>query len=306
MAEKRACANWLAEYKRWTLSRSEAPESYIFWTGIFTLASAIRRRVCVSKKMLGSWTAYPFMYIIFIAPPGKARKTTTLSYAETLLEEIPGVNIAAHAMTVQSMLNELATSAEASLTIMSGEFSNFVNPSKLEMLDVLTNIFDGKSKHVYQTMMRGKELADKPCINLLAATTPKYIAEEMPGAAVEGGFFSRLIPIYEEKVRRRQLFYENVDFEVLDKIRDKLKQDLVHLASSVEGEFNFTIEAKEWAEQWYRKNADIPPVDESGATGYHERKPAYLFKVAMLLHLAYSDDLVLNIEDLKTALTLLE
>lgn len=260
----------------------------------------------VSKKWLGSWQAFPYLYMFFISPAGKARKTTTAGYAFELLDGVPHVKMGSDTTTVQSLIKDLSEAQEASVSVLAGEFSDFIASSGVDMINFLTSAFDGKPRHTYSTILRGKELADKPCINLLAAATPRYIAEEMPGAAIEGGFFSRIIPIYEEKVRRRQMFYEGLDYKAIDRLGQKLKADLIHLSSSVEGEFGFELDAKEYIEEWYRINADLSAIEDHRATGYNERKPAYAIKLAMLLHISYSDELVIGLNDFTDALKVLE
>jgi hypothetical protein len=300
----RKCENWLLDFKKWTYPRSEAPESYLLWTGLFTLASALRRRVTISKKWLGSWSVYPFVYVIFVAPPGKARKSTTGDYSTNLLRDIPDISLAPSAITQQALLKRLAESKDSSISIFSREFASFIGPSGDLMYTMLTDIFDGKDLHDYQTLARDIELVDKPCINLLACTTPVWVARNMPEDVIGGGFASRVIFIHEDRVRRRQLFYEQLDHEVLKKIEYRLKEDLVHI-SSLEGEFKFDEDAKTMAEQWYRSTADTEP-DDSKLHGYYERKPAYVMKLAMILHLAYDDNLVINVEDLKLAVSLMD
>ncbi|HEY4699014.1 MAG TPA: hypothetical protein VIH27_01400, partial [Nitrososphaerales archaeon] len=89
----RKCENWLSDYLRWTIPRSEAKESYIFWTGLFTLACVLRRHVKVGEEYLGSWECYPYLYLLFIGPAGN-KKTTTTKYSLDLLEDIPGLSSA--------------------------------------------------------------------------------------------------------------------------------------------------------------------------------------------------------------------
>ena len=84
----RECENWLQTFQQWTMPRSEAPESFIFWTGLYTLAATVRRHIKVPKGLLGSWDAVPNLYILFIAPPGRARKSTTINYTESLLDHV--------------------------------------------------------------------------------------------------------------------------------------------------------------------------------------------------------------------------
>lgn len=305
MTYQRKCPNWLESFRHWLYPQTEAPLSYIDWTGLFTVSSVLKRKVLVSKKKLGRWQAFPHLYIMFIAPAGKARKTTTVLDGMGLLTAVPTITFAPDSLSPQRLVQRLSEINDCAMTIISGELSDLIGPYGNDMLSPLISMFDGKDKHVYDTILRGVELSEKPCINFFAATTPRYISDEMPVIAKGGGFISRVIPIFEERVRRRQLFYEELDRKVLNRMEQHLKDDLNHLASSIEGEFDFTQEAKEFAEIWYRKNADLAP-DEEQLSGYHERKPAYIFKLAMILHLMYSDELVIELRDLVEALKMLE
>lgn len=307
---KRKCKNWLLTFRDWTLPRSEAKESFIFWTGLFTLASAIRRKVYIPKTVLGSWEVAPYLYIMFVAPAGKARKTTTLSYSDDLLLQELGIKKASASMTVQVLMKRLSDSPDNSLSIQIKEFGTFYNQSKEMMIDFLTALFDGVKRHDSDTLSRGVEFAERPCINLIAATTPKWIAENLSENAVGGGFASRVIFIFEDTVRRRRLFYhrgkDKVDPEVMKALHGDLFMDLVHISQNIDGEFKLTDEAEAYADDWYNKYADNPTVPDPRLTGYNERKPAYMFKLAMLCHLAYSDELLINKGDVQQALALLK
>lgn len=305
MTYKRKCENWLETFTKWTLPKSEAPESFILWTAMFTLASAVRRHVCIPKKMLGSWSPSPNLYVMFIAPPGKARKSTTINYAEEILDELHDITKAPTVVTTASLLNRLATAGDSATYILSSEFSSFIKKSGVEMFEVLTDLFDGRKNLETSTISRGIEFTEKPCINLLSATTPRWVAENMPESVIGGGFASRVVFVYEERVRRRQLFYESLNHDFLDKLKNDLVEDLRHISEECNGEFVFEDEAKAFAENWYDANAD-ETGDNANLHGYFERKPAHIFKIAMLLHLAYSDELVITLKDLQDAIKLLE
>lgn len=305
MTYKRKCENWLETFTKWTLPKSEAPESFVLWTAMFTLASAVRRHVNVPKTMLGSWSPSPNLYIMFIAPPGKARKSTTANYAEDLLEELKDVTKSPTIVTTPALINRLSNAPDASVYILSAEFGSFIKKSGVEMFEFLTDVFDGRKSLESSTISRGIEFTERPCVNLLAATTPRWVAENMPESVIGGGFASRVIFIYEERVRRRQLFFENLDYKYLDKLKADLVEDLQHISEECHGEFLLEDDAKAFMEEWYRKNADSDNSNRN-LDGYFERKPAHIFKVAMLLHLAYSDELVLTTKDFKDAIKLLE
>jgi hypothetical protein len=303
MAYQRKCDDWLKDFTRWCLPRSEAKESYILWTGLFTLAAALRRHVKVPKSIFGSWEASPNLYILFVAPPGKARKSTTANYAEDLLDEL-GITRAPTIVTQAALLNQLVNSSDSSIYIMSAEFGSFIKKSGVEMFEFLTDIFDGRNTIDASTIMRGPEFAERPCVNLLGATTPKWIAENMPESVIGGGFASRVIFIYEESVRRRQLYYRELDHEALNEIRNRLVEDLKHIAGDIQGDLDIDEKGEAFMQDWYDKNADKETNPK--LSGYYERKPAHIHKVATLLHFARSDSMVLEERDLVQAKYLLE
>jgi hypothetical protein len=67
--------HWLKAYLDYT-SASEAPDAFHFWTGVSTIAGALRRHVWVEQHIF-QWI--PNFYIIFVAPAGVATKSTTLN-----------------------------------------------------------------------------------------------------------------------------------------------------------------------------------------------------------------------------------
>lgn len=303
---ERKCKNWLLTFRDWTLPRSEAPETFIFWTGLFSLASALKRKVKVPKKFLGSWEAYPNLYIMFVSPPGQGRKTTTVDYADDLLGEVPNVTVAANAMTQGVLMKRITDSSDASISIRSKEFGSFYKPSGPLMIDFLTDLYDGKKSHSSDTLIRGLEFASNPCVNLLGATTPRWISDNLSESMIGGGFTSRVVFIYEERVRRRQMFYESLDQGALSKLKDDLVFDLHHLSSNIEGEFDLDTDCKEYVEEWYRKTADKYVKEDYRLHGYYERKPAHALKIAMLIHLSRNDELCLNKQDFEQALAILK
>lgn len=302
----RKCKDWLLSFIDWSLPRSEAPRSFHLWTGLFTLASCLKRRVYIPKDLLGGWECFPHLYIIFVAPPGKARKSTTAAYSEELLREIPLVMRAPTSMTKEQLLKKLAESDDASMSIFSSEFAMFIQKSGIDMYDVLTDLFDGKKDISVETISRPLDFAEYPCVNLLAATTPGWISDNMPESVIGGGFASRVIFVFEERIRRAQLYYREIDHNYLNQLKKDLLEDLLHITVNVQGKFDLSEEAKTFMEVWYKNHAEKENVSNYRLQGYYERKPAHIHKLAMLLHVAIADDLMLTINDFKTAIDVLE
>ena len=65
--------NWLTAYATYTAD-SESPREFHLWTGIWTLAGALRRRVWIDMRKF-QWT--PNFYIVLVGPPGIVNKSTT-------------------------------------------------------------------------------------------------------------------------------------------------------------------------------------------------------------------------------------
>lgn len=306
MAEyQRKCRNWLLTFGEWTMPRSEAPETFITWTGLFTLASALRRHVSIPKRLLGSWAASPNLYILFIAPAGRARKSTTANYAEDLINAIPNITKSPELVTKESLLTTLVKSEDSSMCVIAPEFGEFIAKSGPTMFGFLTNMFDGKKDISVKTLSRGAEFAERPCINLIGATTPEWVAENMPESVIGGGFASRVVFIFEDKVRRRKLWYDDLDQARLAQLQEDLIADLTHISLNINGEFSLDDEAKKFAEEWYDRTAEDGYKASNKLSGYYERKPAHVLKVAQLLHISYSDELILHKPDIDVAIDLL-
>lgn len=258
------------------------------------------------RGLLGSWEASPNLYILFIAQAGRARKSTTANYAEDLLDEIPNITKAPELITKEELLRQLARSSDASMSIAAPEFGEFMVKSGVDMYGFLTNAYDGKKKLGAATITRAHDFAERPCVNLLGATTPEWVAANMPESVIGGGFASRVIFVFEERVRRRKLIYDDVDYEALEEMKSALLADLLHISQQIQGDFSFDEEALAFVKDWYATTSNEDEVKDYKLQGYFERKPAHVLKVAQLLHVAYSDELIIHKRDLEQAIQIVE
>lgn len=282
----------------------------ILWAGLFTLASVLKRKVYFPRKMMGSYEIFPHLYTIFVAKPGVARKSTTAGYAESLLLDVTeklseeSINLAPTSVSASKLIETLSKTEDGSLTVISSEFSSFIGPTKEAMYELLTDIFDGKKKFDYATRGHGLELTEKPVVNLLAATTPAWISRQPPEHFLGGGFSSRVIFVFESKRRQYRLYYDDIDYKVIDFIGENLILNLEHIAN-LTGEFrheNKTL--RNDMEAWYKAHAEAGTNDER-MEGYYERKHVHVHKVAMLLSIAERDDFVITKGHFEMAKTLL-
>lgn len=309
MPEKteRKLNNWMESFLAWTLPRSESPYSILYWCGLYSLSSTVRRHVKIGKEYLGGWECYPNLYILFIGPQGMVKKSTSINFVEELLDGVGDEELskAPDGVTIADLLQRVQNASESSVYILSSEFSTLVNKAGLGIYDILTDIFDGKKKIDEGTISRGYIFAANPCLNLLGATTPKWVGANMTEDIIGGGFGSRVIFIFEDTPRQRVLYYKNlIRIEDMDQLGKDLINDLKHIAN-IRGDFRITDDAYVFMEHWYRENAEAPAGTDHKLVGYYQRRPAHIHKVAMLLHLAETDSLILDVPDFERAIKVL-
>lgn len=297
-SKPRRCANWFQSYREYILPRTDAPESFIFWSGIFTIASTLRRRVFVGKKNLGLWNCYPNMYLMFVGPPGM-RKTTAIDFgARELLGCIPQLHEGPDNFTKEAILEEMQASGDGSIYLTVGEFSNIFQKAgkdRAGMYEFFTDMFDMKKQFSARTKASGNVFVEKPVLNFFSATTPGWISDNMPEAVISGGYASRCIWVYEEDLRIKKSLFDDVtgDFKSLEA---DLLVDLLRIAE-LEGEYELLPETKAAINAWV---ADDPPLylaknDKLG--GYLNRRFKHAMTLTMLHAAASKDELVLTPED---------
>lgn len=293
MPPKRELPNWLDSFVEWVLPRSEAPEPMIRWTGLYTLSSIMKRRIWWPRELLGGYEVFPNLYLIFVADPAVVRKSTTVGFSERLLEskEITGEKAVTFAATITShskLLQAIADSPDQSVAIVSSEFSSLIQTTPEHMYEILIELYDNKRKFEWSTWAHGDKSADNPVINLFAATTPAWISGQPPEYFVEGGFASRVIFVYEEEPRQREIYYDHLNHKQLNILGEQLIHDL-NIIAEVKGAFEHDRKAtKEYIRKWY-KNQPTRPEDPR-LKGFHGRKHTHAHKVAMLLNVAEKGD----------------
>ena len=164
---------------------------------------------------------------------------------------------------------------------------------------LLTDLYDNKVSDGYTTKNSGRIKLHNVNINLLAGSTPTWMARNFSEDAFGGGFMGRTIFVYQEEGTRIPWPEKSEELEVLEQM---LIVDLQHI-SRLQGNFFVTTGAKDFYSDWYM-NRKL----EAGTrmSGYFERKHIHLLKIAMILAIAESDTKVIDVRHCKAALVLLE
>ena len=306
----RKLENWIEAYLEYA-DHTEAPRRLHFWTAASVIAGALRRKVWIDQNFF-KW--YPGLYVILVAKPGVVSKTTTIDIGMDLLREVPGIKFGPDILTWQSMMTTFAASGEmfdcngtwmpmSAITFASGELGNLVNPQDKDLINLLITLWDGKKRLEKTTKNSGNDMVDSPWINMIAATTPHWIADNMPPATIGGGFTSRCVFVYAEK-KERFVPYPKLEMNGKDEMRRlDLIDDLNNIAANIAGEYQLTQDAVKWGIQWYEEHwtSRRAELDDERLDGYIARKQTHLHKLAMVLAAARTNDLLITKADLQLA-----
>lgn len=307
---KRHYSNWISAFMDYA-SFSEAPRHMHFWTAVSTLAGALRRRVWVDMAYF-RW--HPNFYIILVAPPGIVSKSTTAGIGMSLLKRVPDIKFGPDVVTWQALVSTFAEAtmsyeyqgefhAMSALTIESSEFGNLLNPQDKEMVDLFVSLWDGKpGAFEKKTKGSGCDTVENPWINLIACTTPAWIAGNFPEYMIGGGFTSRCLFVYAEKKAKLVAYPAQHVPRNMKQIAQNLIEDLCQI-SLICGEYVLGPDAVEWGSTWYENhyNSKHTHLDDDRFGGYLARKQTHIHKLAMILAAAESDRLLITAEHLALA-----
>lgn len=308
---ERLAGNWLKGFQYFT-SESESPNSYLLWCALVTLGGALRRRVCVKWRYT---PIYPNIYVKLVGPPGTG-KGQAISFARRFLTR-SSIPVSAESGSREGLIMDIVEKRQlqeingilyetSPYVVLSPDFMSFYRTSGDTMIEWLTEIFDSgdfeEEPWTYRLRNRPEEQIPRPYISMIAGTTESWIAENFSQAFTDQGYAARVIFVYARKPR----FYKarpaitTEMWEMADKLLEDLKQ-----ISSLQGEFKVTEDAWKWFEPWYNDTLPKQKLDDR-LQGYLGRKALHLWKVAMLLQIAGSDELVITSEILQLALAQLE
>lgn len=310
MSERR-CENWLKTLADIT-SRTEAPTHYWLWSGIFTLCSALERKVWVPY---GLDDIYPNLYVILVSPPGKCRKGGPIAISKKLLEKIQ-CTVSKDSTSKQALCNELSDSfgqvvlpdigtvQQSPMAVVSKEFSSLLSVDPKQMIEFLTDIYDSHDIWKYRVLSRDEEVLYGPCLGLFAATTPTYIASNVPYEAFGAGFFSRVVFIVGEGKKQRVPRPEKSEEE--ERAIKNLAHDL-QIIKQIRGPFTWERRAGEYFDTWYNElDNKYKELKDERFHGFIERAHIQVLKSAIALRVAHTDDLTFTIGEIGQAIEMVD
>ena len=312
----RHCDDWINTFCRY-IEDTETPPIFAKWTAISGIAASLRRKTILE---MGRLRIYPNLYIIFVGPPAKVVKTTSINYLSEIVNDIDCIHLSADSLTRERLFDDLATAKDqfvmpdgstlecCNLTIIAKEFEIFIGQKKdnSKFLIALTDLFDGKNvgswKH--RTKHSGCASIPLPFLNMLGATTPTSLSRGLTTDSIGDGFTTRIIFIYQDTR------HKDVPRPPWTPMHIQLKEDLIHdlnEIAQIAGTYIMTENCCKEYDKWFihQRYAKKICLDEAFA-GWYERKPLFVAKLAMICKASSNDGTVLEWDDFQRAIVVLE
>lgn len=306
---------YFEDYDTFT-SPLEVPALFHLWCSISALAAVAQRKVWMDS---GHFKVAPNMYIVLDAAPGFGKDTAMGIIKDTILPQVPEVvsksdsitkeaickvmkeNIKPHQLLKPLRNGDVAIS-HSSLTIFATEMSVLIKRGDKDFVGFLCGLFNTTGNFQYTTKTKGEDFLVNPFLNILACTTPDWIARNIAEDVMEGGLSARTIFVVGTQKRRLNHAprISTEGFLARDRVIARLKE-IVFLG----GEFTIDNSADDAYKAWYYPYYGTPPKNPK-MQGFWERKKIFIQKLAMLISLSEKNDLVVTGTDIEKAISILD
>lgn len=298
----RLVGDWLTSYLEFT-SEQESPSLFHLWVGLSVLAATLERKVWIDR---GYYVLHPNLYVVLIGASARVRKTSAIKIGFDIYKKaIPKGVVIAQKTTMEALISvfvkEYREKGVSGGYIVSDELSVFLGrgPDSAKLVDLLTKVYDCPAVMDYYTLARGREIANNVFCNMIAATTPNWLKDSLPGHSVGGGFTSRIIFCYQ--IRPEKLVpWPEINPRMLS-LKMMLIEDL-RVIAALKGKYEVSEKAMEWFSDWY--TGVFKPEDSVHASldGYYGRKHDTLLKLALLFAVSNSNNMMIEEVEMRMAL----
>jgi hypothetical protein len=306
------------------------PPQFLRWSGLSILAGALERRIWLPWGE--TYAFYPNIYVLLVSNPGTG-KSVSLDKAFDLLSDANAktsmLNIMPNQVTESKFIElmgqgrsfvyhtrtEAGALKENIVLQNSGYFYGSEGSATLknvygEFIDCLTAFYDCPRKFSRATKKDGVITLKNVCMNIMVACTFDYLGKLVNDANIQGGFASRIIYVQNrEKIIKEQEFQNGIspdEQKLRDKYRLALIEDLAQITKLV-GKVTATPEVaaawKAWWPKFEKYRQDLPSLKLQSILA---RTNTSVLKIAMLLSVAESNDLVIKMPHFEKAVELVE
>lgn len=281
---------------------AETPKSFIYWSAIAAISAVASNNVYLNRK--GIYILRPNVYVMLMAKSGLG-KGFPVNIAKKLVTLTKATRVISGRNSIQSVVRDMATCETAAddprphfkdsrAFFVTSEFATSMVKDEAA-LTILTDLYDCHWNEEWNTKLIGRA-TDKvvnPNLTVLSGSSPSHFFDSIPEVNITGGFVGRLLVVYEEKRSKINSLVSDVDDETIANFSFPYEELAKHLTSiydetkECERKFTWTRGAANLFDTWYRQARTVEVNDK---TGFNERLPDHVLKVAMCLSLSESTD----------------
>lgn len=281
--------DFFTEYMEFVdLDNQEAPAIYHRWTLASIVGTLLGRQFYLP---FGKSVIYPNQFIMLMGTPG-TRKGTAMNIGKDLLKGAGYARFSASRTSLERFLmdmrqtdldrdtdlhglEELVLDSPSESYIFAGEFVDFIGPSDIAFINLLTNLWDNPPEYKHPKIQGKSVEVFKPTVNLFGGSTPQTFAIAFPPEVIGTGFTSRLLLIHAEPTGK-QIPWPTIP-DVLQ--QEQLIAHIRDIRDNVKGECCFNKDARQLMGEIYKSEIT---VDDSRFTFYQQRRYVHCLKLAMI------------------------
>lgn len=257
---------------------TEPPTSFHFFSFLTVMGALLGRQTWVEQEIYQVWPASTTL----LAGPTATRKTTAAEFAMKLAYEADAERfVQFQKITSEKLHSRLASMDPACGIMYTPEMSSVINKKDYNktLISDLTNLWDCPDHLPVETMGRTETLRNV-ALSALMCSNEEWLVESVPDHAFKGGFFSRIVPVYEPVADLDRLFSrpKKLDAEV----RQHLIYGLVETAR-VKGPATLTRQADMLFDKLYKKIRRTLPSEPRMGTWMSRMPTSHLLRIALLL-----------------------
>jgi len=264
-------------YVNW-LQNTEPPPSFHFFS-FLTIVGALLGRQCWMDQQI--FKVHPSM-VTLLTGPQAVRKTSAANFALKLgYGADPDRLDCFEKVTSEKLHSRLAQKNPATGILKLPEMTTVINKKDYQktMIADLTNLWDNPDDLPVETMGR-QEVLRNVGLSSLMCSNEQLLIQNLPSDAFGGGFFSRILPIYEPIPDPERLF------PVPPPMNEELQKEIIYglvETQRVKGLVQFTRAGEKLYAQYYRSIRRNIPLEPNMANWVSRMATGHLPRLAMLI-----------------------
>jgi len=287
------------------------------WSALSAISAAMGRKCWIDRGAIKN--LYPNLFVVLIANPGIAKKSTTAGIAMSLMEKTEKglIRMTANKSTPAQLIMDQKDCARTFIYNGKRYVHNSIFAWGNELTTLLSDIGGGSimfdllefydaddRSYVKKLRKEGTILIDRPCMSLLACTTPFALHADVLKHAAGTGLVSRALFVVEKKSAWVPAHPPTTNNDMLK--QQMLLVDELNRIGKMVGTFSWSDDASDLFETFHDECTKELEKFNTILGHYFARRSDHAVKLAMLFAAAESSKMLIKGEHLARAITTLK